>query len=124
MSNLPVQDPKCSHGFESLKIVTRPSGTLRYRCMQCEADAKRERRRLLKKRAVDYLGGSCYNCGYSKCLSALEFHHVNPEEKDFSICSQDGKTFEDIKPELDKCILLCSNCHREVHADDERILHI
>lgn len=61
-----------------------------------------------------HLGGSCRICGYGRCLSGLEFHHINPLEKDFSISAR-MTSWEAIRPELDKCILLCANCHREVH---------
>lgn len=75
------------------------------------------RRAKIKQMAIDYKGGKCYLCGYDKCTSALEFHHINPEEKLFSI-SHEGTTrsWESVKKELDKCVLLCSNCHREVEA--------
>lgn len=73
-------------------------------------DSMRHRR---KQDAVNYLGGKCSVCGYNKCLGALDFHHVNPDEKDFALS---GKTkWEDMKKELDKCVLLCANCHREHH---------
>lgn len=68
-----------------------------------------------KKKSVEYKGGKCIVCGYNKCLSALEFHHVNPKEKDFSISTYKNKKFEDLKKELDKCVLVCSNCHKEIH---------
>lgn len=51
-------------------------------------------------------GGKCVFCGYENCIAAMEFHHVNLNEKDHSL-----KTTK----EADKCILLCSNCHREHH---------
>ena len=54
---------------------------------------------------------------YDKCMSALEFHHLDPKEKDFSI-STNIKSLDLIKKELDKCILLCANCHREEHFKD------
>ena len=63
------------------------------------------------------MGGGCQHCGYDKCLAALEFHHLNPNEKEFSI-SRIGVTVkltDRIKKELAKGILLCSNCHRETH---------
>ena len=53
-------------------------------------------------------------CGYDKNISALEFHHKNPEEKDFTISSFKG-SWEDIQRELDKCVMVCANCHREIH---------
>jgi hypothetical protein len=72
------------------------------------------RRRQLREHAIAYLGGKCRLCGYDKCPSALEFHHVEVWLKDFTI-SDRMTSFEAIKPELDKCELLCANCHREVH---------
>ena len=75
-----------------------------------------ERRRKLKDMAIEYKGGKCEKCGYNKCNGALEFHHLNPQEKDFSISSTGTtKSFDRIKKELDKCIILCANCHREIH---------
>ena len=71
-----------------------------------------------KQKAVDYKGGKCIVCGYSKCLSALEFHHTNPEEKEGY---NSHWTFERNKNELDKCILLCANCHREIHEMEDKI---
>lgn len=68
----------------------------------------------LKERAVAHLGGRCTVCGYDKCPSAFDFHHIDPDEKDFVISSK--TSWEAIEPELKKCVLLCANCHREVHA--------
>lgn len=76
-----------------------------------------ERRRQMKSRAVAYKGGRCQKCGYKKCQAAFEFHHPDPLEKDFNISRFGTKSFERLKPELDKTILLCANCHREVHDE-------
>ena len=67
--------------------------------------------------AITYKGGKCQSCGYNKCLEALEFHHIDPKQKDFSI-SQYGhsRSWERVRKELDKCVILCANCHREIHA--------
>lgn len=75
------------------------------------------RRKKLKVLSVQYKGSKCSICGYDKCIEALEFHHIDPTIKEFSI-SVDGNTrsFEEIKKELDKCMLVCSNCHKEIHA--------
>lgn len=68
--------------------------------------------------AIDYKGGSCQKCGYDKCNGALEFHHLDPSEKDFGISAKgDIKSWERIRVELDKCILICANCHRELHEE-------
>jgi hypothetical protein len=76
-----------------------------------------ESRRKIRLRAVTYLGGCCFKCGYNKSIAALDFHHKDPSEKDFQISSGKYRRWELIRPELDKCVLLCANCHREVHAD-------
>ena len=72
-------------------------------------------RKRTKERAVNYKGGKCILCGYDRCIKALDFHHLNPKEKDFSISKNCNKAWDKVKIELDKCILVCSNCHREVH---------
>lgn len=75
-----------------------------------------ERRKKIKEMAVEYKGGKCIFCGYNRCIGALEFHHLNPEEKDFSIASAGTtKSWDSVKKELDKCICVCANCHREIH---------
>lgn len=64
----------------------------------------------------EYMGGKCQICGYNKCSRALTFHHINPKEKSFGISARGfTRSWDKIKKELDKCILLCSNCHMEVH---------
>ena len=69
----------------------------------------------MKEKAVKHLGGKCQNCEYNRCLRALTFHHINPLEKEHNISS--GYTsWEKMKKELEKCVLLCSNCHMEIHA--------
>lgn len=71
----------------------------------------------LKSLCVAYMGGKCKLCGYDKYQGALEFHHIDPCKKDFSISMANSRVFNDkIKQELEKCILVCSNCHREIHA--------
>ncbi len=69
-----------------------------------------------KQKLIEMLGGKCRSCGYNRCSSALEFHHVDPDEKDFSISKWRQKSWEILVNEIKKCVLLCSNCHREVHA--------
>jgi len=77
---------------------------------------KQQLRLEIKKQCVEYLGGQCKICGYKKCYRALEFHHMNPAEKEMGISQANTKyRFEQLKPELDKCVLLCKNCHAEVH---------
>jgi hypothetical protein len=79
-----------------------------------------EARRRVKARAVEYKGGRCEKCGYNKCPAAFDFHHLDPNQKDFGIGAGAYKSFERIRAELDKTVLLCSNCHRELHDEQHR----
>lgn len=81
----------------------------------CGACNVRERKKKLKMMAVEYKGGKCEICGYSKCITALHFHHKDPSEKDFSIAGQ-TRGWEKIRKEIDKCMILCANCHSEIHS--------
>jgi len=80
-------------------------------------------RRNMKTKAIEYKGGRCMVCGYNKCEGVLSFHHLNPKEKDFKISSGNTVSWERLKPELDKCVMLCMNCHTEVHAGMIELFH-
>lgn len=70
----------------------------------------------LKKRIVYVMGNKCQCCGYNKLNSALELHHLNPEEKDFALGTNVNISWISARQEIQKCILVCANCHREIHA--------
>jgi len=76
----------------------------------------RQFRRRIKLKAIEYKGGKCVICGYHRCITAMKFHHLDPNTKEFGI-SRYGVTrsWEAVKAELDKCILVCGNCHDEIH---------
>lgn len=88
-----------------------------YRCKKCRVDAVNKRRKKIKRRLVEHFGGVCQICGYDKCVEALQFHHIHPDEKDFGIAHR-GVTlaYSTALKEANKCILLCANCHAEVEA--------
>lgn len=69
-----------------------------------------------KLRAIKLLGGKCIDCGYNKHPAALQFHHLNPEEKEFNWTKMRLKRWDKIEKELQKCILLCANCHSIRHS--------
>lgn len=70
-----------------------------------------------KTQLIEMSGGRCQVCSYSKCFDALEFHHRDPSQKSFEISHRNVQGINDIVlAEVAKCILLCSNCHREFHA--------
>jgi endogenous inhibitor of DNA gyrase (YacG/DUF329 family) len=68
----------------------------------------------MKVKAVAYKGGKCTECGYNKCLGAMEFHHLDEKTKSFELSNCHTRSWATVLKELDKCILLCSNCHKEV----------
>lgn len=75
-----------------------------------------KRRKKLKEMAVEYGGGKCVVCGYDKCVRALGFHHKDSEQKDFGLSARGlTRSWQKIQVELDKCILVCANCHMEIH---------
>lgn len=86
-------------------------------CNSCTITVFRQRR---KFNLVEYKGGKCEICGYNKCLDSLHFHHLDKKEKDFGI-SEKGTTrsWEIHKSEVDKCILVCANCHHEIHFNNK-----
>lgn len=85
-------------------------------CKDCNNSISLEKHRGVKQKAIDYKGGKCVNCGYNKYSGALDFHHIDPTTKDFTISDLRTYSWEKIKIELDKCICLCKNCHAELHA--------
>ena len=80
-----------------------------------------KRRRRIRQMALKYKGGKCEFCGYDRCDEALDFHHIDSKQKSFGL-SADGLTrsWERVKAEADKCVLICANCHREEHAKNKR----
>lgn len=86
-------------------------------CKKCFNEITLARQKEIKLMAIGYKGGSCQRCGYNKYVGALEFHHLNPEIKDENWNRFKNRKFDQrFKDELDKCELLCANCHREAHA--------
>ncbi len=84
-----------------------------------EIEVTRQRMRDRKKEAVAYKGGKCEDCGGVFLECAYDFHHLDPTKKDFNVGAKLGKgmTIDTVKVELDKCVLLCANCHRIRHYD-------
>ena len=74
-----------------------------------------QKRRRNKTAALQYKHNKCSICSYDKCWRALEFHHVDPPKKKFSISQGLEKDWTLLRKEIDKCILICKNCHTEAH---------
>lgn len=112
--------PMCERELPMDAFYRRRGNGVNVYCKRCAIDQTVTRQRQLKAQAIAYKGGRCQTCGYSRCDSALEFHHRDPSQKDFSLGHVGTTTFEKIKAELEKCDLLCANCHREAHAGHKR----
>ena len=109
----------CERNFET-------NSKSRIYCYECSEESSRSNestrkhqktilRRSMKKQAVKILGGKCMICGYNKCIDALEFHHKDPTKKEFKIGSGNTMSWKEYRLEVQKCLLVCSNCHKEIH---------
>jgi hypothetical protein len=103
----------CSkHG--EIDHVVEPSG--RARCYKCRSEAVSNRRRRVRATLVNERGAKCERCGYNKCPDALDFHHTD-DNKEFGISSRGlTRSLDAARNEANKCILICANCHREIHS--------
>lgn len=111
--------PKCTTAKTLDNFYSRrgAEGTSVY-CKPCTNSQSVTRQQEFKLKCIEYKGSQCELCKYNKYPGALEFHHINPKEKDFEISRCKSYTFDEtIIKELDKCALLCSNCHKEVHGN-------
>lgn len=82
-----------------------------------------ERRRKLKQLIIEYKGHKCAICGYAKYAGAFDLHHLDHSKKEFGLSVRGlTRSLETLKKEADKCVLLCANCHREVHGGVVRVV--
>jgi transposase len=104
------------HGVTRFRLDNRRS----FRCLLCRQERVAERRRAVKRILVAEAGGRCARCGYDRCIGALQFHHIDPRSKSFTISSNGAtRSLERAREEARKCVLLCANCHAEVEAGFE-----
>lgn len=102
-----------AHGWTV--FVIENSG--RARCRKCRIERVAEWRRQAKATLVAETGGECQLCGYDRCLAALQFHHLDPEEKSFALSLRGvTRAMDALREEAKKCALLCANCHAQVEA--------
>lgn len=104
--------------IEEFNWRNKAKGTRRSECKYCHTQYMRDKYKEKKIEVQDLkIGLSCQKCGYNRCGAALEFHHINPEEKDDTISRMisNNYTLEKVQEEIKKCIVLCSNCHHEFH---------
>ncbi len=82
----------------------------------CHPCIKKRHQVAVKANLVDYKGNKCQLCGYDNCFSALDFHHVDATEKETELSKMTSLSQKSQETEVRKCLLLCSNCHRKLHA--------
>ena len=92
---------------------TRPRFFCNEKCRRKQA--VHDKRKRLKLQVLEYLGSRCARCGWDECPDGLAAHHIDPVIKSFGIGGI-TRSWEKIKMECDKCVLLCHNCHSVVHA--------
>jgi hypothetical protein len=109
------------HGLTEYSVMTRGKG-FRKECKKCRCESIKRNKMKRKLQIVEFMGGQCSICSYKKNLAALELHHLNPQTKDFEISYYSSKKWEDLVVELNKCILICSNCHKEIHNPSHTLL--
>src|SRR5690349_6471051 len=108
-----VELPCKTHG----RTLFRLEGRGVYRCIRCRSDAVNRRRMTIRATLVSEAGGCCAACGYDRYAGALQFHHLDPREKEFGISSRGiTRSLEAARTETSKCVLLCANCHAEVEG--------
>jgi hypothetical protein len=88
-----------------------------WRCAACRSDRQAEGRRRRKERLVAEFGGACQQCGYDRCLAALDFHHRDRTAKEFGISKHSYRRWGAVVAEAGKCDLLCKNCHAEAEEE-------
>lgn len=107
---------ECKH-HGKCKFILENRGA--YRCTKCRSERVSKCRRKRKAVLVEYKGGKCELCGYNKCIAALEFHHKDHTKKEFGLAKSGiTRSLEATKKEVDKCMLVCSNCHKEIHSEE------
>lgn len=84
----------------------------RFKVSQTQKNLRKKKQEIL----INLLGGKCVDCNSCFPPEVYDFHHLNPEEKDFTIGEYMGYSLQKLKQEAQKCVLLCANCHRIKHA--------
>jgi hypothetical protein len=85
-------------------------------CRACKNKRQMALHAANRQAAIDMMGGNCARCGYSRCPAALHFHHLDRSQKDPEWKNLRGRKLTHQAEELKKCILVCANCHAEIHA--------
>jgi len=121
IKNLKKVSKECGYSYHILKRVIKLIERPKKEILERKKDVVRNVmnwRKNVKLKLIEYKGGKCEvdTCKYNKSVWSMGFHHQDPKEKDFNISGK-SYSFERLKKEVDKCVLLCGNCHGEVHEE-------
>jgi hypothetical protein len=108
---------KCNETKDLDAFYKKTALRLKAVCKKCCNRYSADRWKKRKLKAIEYKGGKCISCGYNKYPDVLEFHHRDPSEKEFEWNKLRKRNWESVLKELDKCDMLCANCHRERHHE-------
>lgn len=117
---------KCSNCLidkNKIDFYKKSRNKLQSWCKSCTLYLQKCRWRDRKRKAVELLGGKCCKCGYNKNLSALDFHHIDPKRKKHDWKTLRQLSWKSIINELEKCVLLCKNCHAEIHNIEDTVMN-
>jgi hypothetical protein len=109
-----VEGECAKHGAGPHYVFASSATPTRRRCKRCVVESVSRRRRLVLSTLIEERGGRCQVCGYSRCSQALEWHHLDPASKDLEL-SGGTLAIATLRAEAQKCLLVCANCHREIH---------
>ena len=111
---------RCKEVKDSSEFYKRPDRKdgLQSYCKSCFYDHCKQRWVDNKIKAIDYKGGTCIDCEKRYHPAAMQFHHLNPAEKDVNWTKLRLRSWDKITKELDKCVLLCANCHLIRHSSN------
>lgn len=114
----PVELRECKfHGVTEFAYYSAgPGRGRRWCCKRCVGEAVTRRKQKVKQLLVEEAGGCCAVCGYDRCIINLTFHHVDPAQKSFGLGMHTTKALATYREEIQKCVLVCANCHGEIEA--------
>jgi len=105
----------CQLDLEISFFYAKGKNRLQSYCKSCLCERQIQRWIKRKLAAIEYKGGGCSQCGYNRNYAALDFHHTDPSEKEVMWNRLRLRNWKQVLVELDKCVLLCKNCHTELH---------
>jgi hypothetical protein len=113
----PVEVRHCKrHGDAEFAQYRAGKKGFRWSCKRCIAEAVTRRHQKIKRTLVADAGGRCAICGYDRCIVSLQFHHVDPAQKEFALSTANGRSLAAFQREGRKCVLVCANCHGEIES--------